>query len=175
MARSSSNKKHKAAAKPAGQKASQFSSKSASIATSPASTISRRKRREERKQASLPSGADKDSSDDEKQKTTPGSPPKELFVGLAETNKTQGTELTVATIVSKKLFPHIKFICDPAVELLFSRSPKSICGVMLAHCTPPTGVTEEVWWKTARKWIGKQVSVLRSSKNTQMKWSFMRK
>ena len=102
-------------------------------------------------------------------------PPKELFVGSTTANKMMGTEITVSSLVSVHLFPQIKFVCNPTVELMFCRDARSICGLFMSECSPPITITEQDWWEHARKWIGKQVSVLRNSKNTQMKWSFMGK
>lgn len=102
-------------------------------------------------------------------------PPKELFVGSTTANKMMGTEITVSSLVSVRLFPQIKFVCNPTVELMFCRDARSICGLFMSECSPPITITEQDWWEHARKWIGKQVSVLRNSKNTQMKWSFMGK
>jgi len=104
-----------------------------------------------------------------------GTPPKELFVGSTTATKIMGTEITVSSLVGVRLFPQIKFVCNPTVELMFCRDARSICGVVMSECSPPVTITEEDWWEHARKWIGKQVSVLRNSKNTQMKWSFMGK
>ena len=101
--------------------------------------------------------------------------PKELFVGSTTATKILGTEITVSSLVGVRLFPQIKFLCNPTVELMFSRDARSICGVVMSECTPPVTIAEPDWWEHARKWIGKQVSVLRNSKNTQMKWSFMGK
>ena len=102
-------------------------------------------------------------------------PPKELFVGSTTANKIMGTEITVSLLVGVRLFPHIKFVCNPTVELMFCRDAQSICGVVMSDFSPPVTITEQDWWEHARKWIGKQVPVLRNSKNTQMKWSFMGK
>jgi hypothetical protein len=147
-----------------------------SQASTPSASVVQSSNRRLKVGDNLGGGADSSSDDDDSQtKPSTSSPPKELFLTQEETNKLQGTEVTVGTLVGKRLFPHIKFICDPVIELLFDRSPNSICGVILGECSPPKGVTEEKWWANARKWVGKQVAVLRSSKNTQMKWSFMRK
>ena len=102
-------------------------------------------------------------------------PPKELFVGSTPDTKIRGTEITVSALVGVRLFPQIKFVCNPTVELMFCRDARSICGVVMSECSPPVNITEQDWWEHARKWISKQVSVLRNSKNTQMKWSFMGK
>jgi hypothetical protein len=104
---------------------------------------------------------------------TADTPPKELFVESTDVTRNLGTSLTVSSLVAMRLFPHIKFLCDPTVELMYNRNAKSICGVILSECNPPVNVPEHEWWEHARKWILRQVCVLRSSKNTQMKWSFM--
>ena len=102
-------------------------------------------------------------------------PPKDLFLSSTVADKLMGTEITVSALVGTRLFPQIKFLCNPTVELMFCRDDRSICGVVMAECSPPITIAEQDWWEHARKWIGKQVSVLRNSKNTQMKWSFMGK
>ena len=104
---------------------------------------------------------------------TADTPPKELFVESTDVTRNLGTSLTVSSLVGMRLFPHIKFLCDPMVELMYNRNAKSICGVILSECNPPVNVPEHEWWEHARKWILRQVCVLRSSKNTQMTWSFM--
>jgi hypothetical protein len=106
---------------------------------------------------------------------TADTPPKELFVESTEVTRNLGTSLTVSSLVGMRLFPHIKFLCNPTVELMYNRNAKSICGIILSECNPPVNVPEHEWWEHAQKWILRQVCVLRSSKNTQMKWSFMRK
>ena len=92
-----------------------------------------------------------------------------------DNNEVLGTALSVSSIANLRLFPHIKFVCDPTEELMYSKNAKSVCGVVLLQCSPPINIKEEDWWEQARKWILRQVSVLQSSKNTQMKWSFMGK
>jgi hypothetical protein len=106
----------------------------------------------------------------------------QLFVGETSSNelveartKSMGTELTVSTLVGSRLFPHIKFICDPTVERMYNTDARSICGVVMIHCSPPVEIPERAWWEYARKWISQKVSVLRNSKNTEMKWRFMGK
>ena len=99
--------------------------------------------------------------------------PTKLFLQSDNNNAVLGTALSVSSIVNLRLFPHIKFVCDPTAELMYSKNAKSVCGVVLLQCSPPIDIKEEDWWEQARKWILRQVAVLRSSKNTQMKWSFM--
>jgi hypothetical protein len=84
-----------------------------------------------------------------------------------------GTKITVSTLVGTHLFPRIKCVCDPRVELIYNHNPKSICGVVFLEYSPPVNVTNEEWWEHAHKWIGQSVSILCSSKKMQMKWSFM--
>jgi hypothetical protein len=104
------------------------------------------------------------------------SPPQEvLFVDNTVEKRTMGTKTTVGSLVASRLFPHIKFLCDPNVELMYNRKPKSICGVIMSECSPPVHTSNEEWWENARKWIIRDVSVLRNSKTTQLKWSFMSK
>ncbi len=86
-----------------------------------------------------------------------------------------GTELTVGALVGLRLVPCVKFVCDPTTKLMYSQDARSICGVVLSECSSPVNVTEQDWWENAKNWISKQVLVLRNSKNTKMKWSFMRK
>jgi hypothetical protein len=103
-------------------------------------------------------------------------PPKVLFMKDTVETKIMGTEITVSTLVGIHLFPHIKCINDPRIELMYDPNPKSICGVVFGECSSPgINVSDEEWWEHAWKWIGRNVLVLRSSKNTQMKWSFMGK
>jgi hypothetical protein len=47
--------------------------------------------------------------------------------------------------------------------------------VIMSECSPPVHTSNEEWWENARKWIIRDVSVLRNSKTTQLKWSFMSK
>jgi hypothetical protein len=100
-------------------------------------------------------------------------PPKELFVINVGPIKSVGNEVTVNSIVVKKIFPHVKFVCDPEKELTYTDDVKSICSVVRSCCTPPYNVPERKWWDTARKWVAQQIAVLRSSKNTRLKWSVM--
>ena len=152
------------------------STPSASIA---ASIASGKKSKKSGKEQSLTAQKDDDSASSACMGKLPfqttDTPPKELFVGSTPDTKIRGTEITVSALVGVRLFPQIKFVCNPTVELMFCRDARSICGVVMSECSPPVNVTEQDWWEHARKWISKQVSVLRNSKNTQMKWSFMGK
>jgi hypothetical protein len=98
-----------------------------------------------------------------------------LFVQGTNPNQMIGDEVAVCALVVKHIFPHLKFVCEPLVELAYSNDAKSICGVVREKCAPPANVSETKWWENARKWIGRQITILWSSKNTQLKWSFMGK
>lgn len=153
------------------------STPSASIAASIAS--GKKSKKSGSKEQSLTAQKDDDSASSACMGNLPfqttDTPPKELFVGSTPDTKIRGTEITVSALVGVRLFPQIKFVCNPTVELMFCRDARSICGVVMSECSPPVNITEQDWWEHARKWISKQVSVLRNSKNTQMKWSFMGK
>jgi hypothetical protein len=153
-------------------------SKRSTASTASASLPSTKKRRDtanRTKSEDLGQDSDASSIGGTQVKDELTTPPKILFMSETIEKKIMGTEITVSTLVGNRLFPQIKFICDPRVELEFNRNPKSICGVVLGECNPPANVAEEEWWDHARKWIGRNISVLRNSKNTQMKWSFMGK
>ena len=120
--------------------------------------------------AQVPSyaGADDEGSGDIEQgnyKCT-NMPPKELFLESMEATRIMCTELMVSALVGLCLFPHIKLLCNPMVELIYSQNARSICGIVLLQCSPPINVKEHDWWEYARKWIKQQVSVLQSNKNT---------
>lgn len=102
-------------------------------------------------------------------------PPMTLFLKGTNQNQMVGDELAVRVVVGKRLFPHVKFICDPQIELVWSDNEKSICGLVRQACAPPENVEVEKWWENARKWVSRQIAILRSSKTTQLKWSFMSK
>jgi hypothetical protein len=102
-------------------------------------------------------------------------PMTELFVLGTNPNQMVGDKVAVCSLVVKRLFPHVKFVCDPLIELAYSDDAKSICGVVRAECAPPANVSVTKWWENARRWIGRQITILRSSKTTQLKWSFMGK
>jgi hypothetical protein len=102
-------------------------------------------------------------------------PPKTLFLQGTDPDQLVGDEVAVCALVVKKVFPHVKFICDPQIELIWSNDEKSICGVVRAECAPPENIAEKKWWENARRWVSRQVAILRSSKTTQLKWSFMGK
>jgi hypothetical protein len=78
-------------------------------------------------------------------------PPKTLFLQGTDPDQLVGDEVAVCALVVKKVFPHVKFICDPQIELIWSND------------------------ENARRWVSRQVAILRSSKTTQLKWSFMGK
>ena len=45
--------------------------------------------------------------------------------------KSVGNEVTVnSSIVVKKLFPHVKFVCNPVSKLSYTDDIKSICNVV---------------------------------------------
>jgi hypothetical protein len=164
----------------AGNKGSKRSSSASTASASLASAkLARPRLSETSRVGKLSPSSGNESSDEEKDppiiKADVNTPPKLLFMSDALETKTLETELTVSTLVGLRVFPHMKFINDPRIELMYNLNPKSICGVVLETCSPPANVSSEEWWEHARKWIGRNVSVLRSSKNTQMKWSFMGK
>jgi hypothetical protein len=84
-----------------------------------------------------------------------------------------GDKVAVCALVVKRLFPHVKFICDPQIELIWSNDAKSICGLVRAECAPPENIAKTKWWENVRKWVSLQIAILCSSKTTQLKWSFM--
>ena len=84
---------------------------------------------------------------------TADTPPKELFVESTEVTRNLGMSLTVSSLVGMQLFPHIKFLCNPTVELMYNQNAKSICGLILSECNPPVNIPEHEWWEHARKWI----------------------
>ena len=159
------------------------SKRSSSASTASASLTSAKQARPRLSETSriykLSPSSGHESSDEEKEtpiiKADVDTPPKLLFMSDTLETRTMGTEVTVSTLVGLQVFPHMKFINDPRIELMYNLNPKLICGVVLEKCSPPSNVSDEEWWEHARKWVGRNVSVLRSSKNTQMKWSFMGK
>jgi hypothetical protein len=46
--------------------------------------------------------------------------PKELFMGNTISKRIMGIEITVSTLVGIHLFPHIKFVCDPWIALMYN-------------------------------------------------------
>ena len=105
--------------------------------------------------------------------TPPSMPPKQLFVVGSNTVQAVGDEVTVSSLVGKQIFPHVKFLRNPVDELAFTNDARSICGIVRAFCNPPENIPAKDWWQTARKWVGRQIAVQRSSKNTKLKWTFM--
>ena len=100
-------------------------------------------------------------------------PPKQLFLVGSNNVQTIGDEITVSSLVAKRIFPHVKFVRNPVEELAFTNDAKSICGIVRAHCNPPENIPATDWWQSARKWVGRQIAIQRSSKNTKLKWTFM--
>ena len=160
-------------------KATRQSTTSATASSRSASVTSKRLpsrplRTPEEDHAPLRPGADDDSTDDEQETLTPASmPPKQLFVVGSNTDPTVGDEVTVSALVAKRIFPHVKCLCNPVIELAFTNNAKSICGLVRSYCNPPANIPETEWWEHARKWVGPQITIQRSSKNTKLKWSFM--
>jgi hypothetical protein len=100
-------------------------------------------------------------------------PPKQLFVVGTSLDQTIGDEVTVSTLVVQRIFPHVKFVCNPVDELAFTNDARSICGIVRSYCNPPSNIPGTEWWQNARKWVGKTIAVQRSSRNTKLKWTFM--
>ena len=149
------------------------STRSASIAST--HTKVREDRTPDNHAPSRPTGvADDDSTITPKEAKTPTSmPPKQLFVVGSNNVQAIGDEVTVSALVGKRIFPHVKFLRNPVDELAFTNDARSICGIVSAYCNPPENIPATEWWQTARKWVGRQIAIQRSSKNTKLKWTFM--
>ena len=100
-------------------------------------------------------------------------PPTHLFFRGAANDQTIGDEVTVSALVAKRIFPHVKFVRNPVDELAFTNDAKSICGIVRTYCNPPENILATDWWQNARRWVGRQIAIQRSSKNTRLKWTFM--
>ena len=119
-------------------------------------------------------GADDESTIVDRDPQTPTSmPPKQLFVVGSNSDQTVGTEIMVSVLVAKRIFPHVKFVPDPAAELAFTDDARSICGIVRSYCNPPDNIPDTEWWQNACKWVERQIAIQQSSKNTKLKWSFM--
>ena len=127
---------------------------------------------------SRPGGSNADDDSTIQQPTmadTPTSamPPTHLFLRGAANDQTIGDEVTVSALVAKRIFPHVKFVRNPVDELAFTNDAKSICGIVRTYCNPPENIPATDWWQNARRWVGRQIAIQRSSKNTRLKWTFM--
>ena len=152
------------------------STRSASVRSS--NVPSRVERTPDEHAPSRPGAGDDESTDQERSmalETPTSMPPKQLFVVGTNTDQTIGDEVTVSQLVAQKIFPHVKFVCNPVVELAFTNDARSICGIVRSYCNPPENIQEDEWWQNARKWVGRTIAIQRSSKNTKLKWSFMGK
>ena len=152
------------------------STQSASVPSSLGQKSRGEKRTPDKQHSSRASGtADDDSTTVQNEPgDTPASlPPKHLFVIGSNNVQTVGDEVTVSALVAKRIFPHVKFVCNPLEELAFTNDARSICGIVRAYCNPPENIPATEWWQTVRKWVGRQIAIQRSIKNTKLKWTFM--
>ena len=151
---------------------------SSSLLTTPSASIESKRKKitvTSTKKTYSPTHSDSSGEESGEEKEKPKcNVPLELFVKDTTPTQLVGDEVAVCSLVSKRLFPHVKFITDPDLDLAYNNE-KSICSFVCSNCTQPINIEEKVWWENARKWVGRQVAILRSSKNTRVKWCFMSK
>ena len=79
-------------------------------------------------------------------------------------------QASVNLVVTGKVFPKVKFV-DRDTQLMYSTEKHSICQFVISECNLQPEVTEELWWKTAKIYVGAAINRLRNDRNTAMKWA----
>jgi hypothetical protein len=71
-----------------------------------------------------------------------------------------GEKVAVCVLVIKWLFPHVKFICNLQVELMYIDDVKLICRVVRVECALREYVSNKKWWENACRWVSRQITIL---------------
>ena len=77
--------------------------------------------------------------------------------------------------VSNYLFPKLKFLRGPGVNLEYSTMTKSICGLVMAGCHQEHSTEGILWWSTAKKQTVNEIKRLRNDASKNLKISFLGK
>jgi hypothetical protein len=107
--------------------------------------------------------------------TANGSKPNNVFCKQHKWTATStGDQTTVNLVVTKKVFPKIKFV-DRDTQLMFSHEKNSICQYVICCCNLHSDISLPNWWKHVHKFVSQAINRLCNDRNTAMKWATLGK
>ena len=111
----------------------------------------------------------------ESQGSTEADPPSHIFMSRSQTtdDRARQMKITLQGFVSNSLFPKLKFITDPDVELRYTDDKNSICNLVVRDCNVVGD--QQLWWASAKNIVRHKISEMRNNKNSAIKTAFFGK
>ena len=119
----------------------------------------------------------KESSESEKKDETAEDSPRQIWEQNKANDKEKKTvsKKEVRNYVAESIFPHLKFIEKPEVELAWSENEQTICQLCLRgfNLTLEKEDLKSYWESDVRKMVDKELSKLRNTKTNSMKRDYL--